>query len=99
MLKAYQENYNEEIPVAAIYGYESIMVLADALGRAENESADALREALSNTNMEHHVLPQQAIEFDETGENIRSAGVLIEIKNGKQVIVFPKEYAEVEEES
>ena len=94
LLQAYYEAYGEEIPVAAIYGYESVMVLADALQRAEDDSAEALRSALQATNMENHVLPQGAIEFDETGENIRSAGVLIEIQNGKQVIVFPEEYAE-----
>lgn len=94
LLNAYYETYGEEIPVASIYGYESIMVLADALERAEDDSAEELRAALASTNMENHVLPQGAIEFDETGENIRSAGVLIEIQNGKQVIVFPKEYAE-----
>lgn len=94
LLETYRETYGEEIPVAAIYGYESIMVLADALRRTEDDSAEALRSALASTSMENHVLPQKAIEFDEKGENIRSAGVLIEIQNGKQVIVFPEEYAE-----
>ena len=99
LLQAYRDTYGEEIPVAAIYGYESIMVLADALNRAENASPELLREALAATNLEEHVLPQGAIEFDETGENIRSAGVLIQIQDAQQVIVFPEEYADDYEES
>lgn len=94
LLREYRERYGEEIPVCAIYGYESIMVIADALKRAGTTQPDALRDALAETNMTDHLLPQNEIVFDEAGENINSAGVLIQIQNGKQVIVFPKEYAE-----
>ena len=72
------------------------MVIADALKRAGTTDHEALRDALAETNMTDHLLPQGAITFDEAGENINSAGVLIQIQNGKQVIVFPKEYAEGE---
>lgn len=95
MLSAYREAYGEEIPVAAIYGYESIMVLADALKRAENvDDPLAVRDALADTHLEEHVLPQGVIEFDETGENVNSAGVLVEIKNAEHVIVYPEAYAD-----
>lgn len=96
LLREYRERYGEEIPVCAIYGYESIMVIADALKRAGTTDHNALRDALAETNMTDHLLPQGEIVFDDAGENINSAGVLIQIQNGKQVIVFPKEYAEGE---
>ncbi len=96
LLKRYRELYGEEIPVCAIYGYESIMVIADALKRAKSTDPEALREALSETDMTDHLLPQNEIIFDEAGENINSAGVLIQIQNGKQVIVYPEKYAEGE---
>ena len=96
LLREYRERYGEEIPVCAIYGYESIMVIADALKRAGTTDHKALRDALADTNMTEHLLPQKEIIFDEAGENINSAGVLIQIQDGKQVIVFPKEYAEGE---
>lgn len=96
LLREYRERYGEEIPVCAIYGYESIMVIADALKRAGTTDHKALRDALADTNMTEHLLPQEEIIFDEAGENINSAGVLIQIQDGKQVIVFPKEYAEGE---
>ncbi len=94
LLTKYRETYGEEIPVCAIYGYESIMVIADALKRAESSDCNKLRDALVQTNMTDHMLPQEEIVFDEAGENINSAGVLIQIQNGKQVIVYPEKYAE-----
>lgn len=96
LLSKYRELYGEEIPVCAIYGYESIMVIADALERAGEADHEALRDALAATDMSDHLLPQNEIIFDDAGENINSAGVLIQIQNGKQVIVYPKEYAEGE---
>lgn len=99
MLDTYREVYGEDIPVHAIYGYESIMVIADALKRCENpDDPEAVRDAIAASEITEHVLPQGVIKFDETGENINSAGVLVEIKNGKHVIVFPEEYADHTEE-
>ena len=95
MLKTYRETYGEDIPVAAIYGYESIMVLADALRRADDvDDPESVRDALAETSLDEHVLPQGTIEFDERGENVRSAGVLIQIRDGEQKIVYPTEYAD-----
>ena len=96
LLTEYRARYGEDIPVCAIYGYESIMLIADALMRAEEITPEALRTALANSEYTDHVLPQGAVIFDEAGENINSAGVLIQIQDGKQVIVYPKEYAENE---
>ena len=95
MLEAYRETYGEEIPVHAIYGYESIMVIADALRRCSDpENPEEVRDALAETELYDHVLPQGVIRFDETGENVNSAGVLVEIRDGKHVIVFPEAYAD-----
>ena len=95
MLEAYRETYGEEIPVHAIYGYESIMVIADALRRCgDPENPEEVRDALAETELYDHVLPQGVIRFDETGENVNSAGVLVEIRDGKHVIVYPEAYAD-----
>ncbi len=96
LLTAYKERYGEDIPVCAIYGYESIMLIADALKRTQNLTNSELRDAIANSNYTDHVLPQENVMFDERGENVNSAGVLIQIQNGKQVIVYPKQYAEGE---
>jgi branched-chain amino acid transport system substrate-binding protein len=98
MLETYREVYGEDIPVHAIYGYESIMVVADALKRCKNpDDPEELRDAIAASEIYEHVLPQGVIKFDEKGENINSAGVLVEIRDGKHVIVFPEEYADHDE--
>ena len=95
MLDTYREVYGEDIPVHAIYGYESVMVIADALKRCSDpDDPEALRDAIAASEIYDHVLPQGVIKFDERGENINSAGVLVEIHDGKHVIVFPEEYAD-----
>lgn len=97
MLDTYKATYGEDIPVHAIYGYESIMVIADALKRCDDvDDPEAVRDAIADSHITEHVLPQGVIQFDEKGENINSAGVLVEIKDGKHVIVFPEEYADGE---
>ena len=56
-----------------------------------------MRDALKETDIEDHVLAQSGpIIFDEKGENINAAGVLVQIQDGKHVVVYPTEFAEAE---
>lgn len=88
------------MPAHAIYGYQSIMVIADALRRCSDvNDTEALRDAIAASEIYDHVLPQGVIRFDEKGENVNAAGVMVEIVDGKHVIVFPEEYANYEEVS
>ncbi len=97
LLSDYKEKYGDDMSVHAIYGYESIQVIADALERAGSTDSDKLRDALSETNYENTLLPQTgAIKFDDKGENENASGVLIQIQDGKQVVVYPKDFAEAE---
>lgn len=93
LMEAYREKYGKELPVAAIYGYESIMVIADALRRCEDVSPENLRKAISETSTDNHILPQALIEFEENGEGRYSSGVMIQLQGGKPVVVYPAEYA------
>lgn len=95
LCKKYKEIYGKDIPVAAIYGYESIKVIADAAKRCENEiSTETLNIELGKTSISDHVLPQKLIEFDKSGEDIYASGVMIQIQNGSPVVLYPDEYAD-----
>lgn len=97
LLTSYREKYGEEMSVHAVWGYESIYVLADALERAGSTEPGAVKEALDETEIADHVLAQDGpIKFDEKGENVNAAGVFLQIQNGKQVVVYPEEFAEEE---
>ncbi len=97
LLTSYKEKYGDAMSVHAVWGYESIYVIADALERAGSSDSEALKKAMHETNIEDHVLAQAGpITFDEKGENVNAAGVLVQIQNGKHVVVYPKEFAEAE---
>ena len=97
LLASYKEQYGDDMSVHAVWGYESIYVLADAIERAGSSDPEAIRDALRETNIEDHVLAQSgAITFDEKGENVNAAGVLVQIQNGEQVVVYPEDFAEAE---
>lgn len=97
LLTSYKEKYTDDMSVHAVWGYESIYVIADALERAGSSNPEALRDALKTTNMADHVLAQSgAITFDEKGENVNAAGVLVQIQDGKHVVVYPEAFAESE---
>lgn len=95
LLASFKEKYGEEMSVHAVWGYESIYVIADALERAASTDKEAIKDAMKATNIEDHVLAQRGpITFDEKGENINAAGALMQIQDGKHVIVYPEEFAE-----
>ena len=97
LLSKYKEKYGDEMSVHAIYGYESIKVIADALERAGSTESQKVRDALAATEYTDTILPQNGgIQFDNKGENVNAAGVMVQIQNGEQKVVFPKEFAESE---
>lgn len=97
LLAEYAETYGNAMSVHAIYGWESILVIADALERAASTDPEDLNNALKATSITDHDLAFSGpIEFDETGENPNAAGVLIQIQDGKQVVIWPEEFAEAD---
>lgn len=97
LLKDYSEKYGEDMSVHAVFGYESVKVIADALERAGSTDGDKLRDALAETQYDDTILPQDGpIEFDSKGENVNAAAVMVQIQNGEQKVVFPEEFAESE---
>jgi branched-chain amino acid transport system substrate-binding protein len=69
-------------------------VLKDALERAGSMDREKVRDALASTNLADHILPQGPIKFDDSGEDINASPALIQVQNGKPVVVGPAKYAE-----
>ena len=78
----------------SVQGYEVMFVLRDALERAGSMDRDKLREAIAKTNLTDQILTQESIRFDESGEDIYATPALIQVQNGKPVVVGPAKYAE-----
>jgi branched-chain amino acid transport system substrate-binding protein len=94
VFEAYQKKYNSPMPSHAVMAYANVHVVKDALERAASTDRDKLRDALAKTNLTDSILPQDAIKFDEAGENANATPALLQVQNGRSVAVGPARYAE-----
>jgi branched-chain amino acid transport system substrate-binding protein len=77
-----------------VQGYQVMFVLKDALERAASADRDKVRDALARTNLTDHILTQDAIRFDDAGEDVNATPALIQVQGGKPLVVGPARYAE-----
>ncbi|HEV8440183.1 MAG TPA: ABC transporter substrate-binding protein [Methylomirabilota bacterium] len=91
---AYQKRFNSPMANHGVQGYQVTYVLKDALERAASTDRDKVRDALARTNLADHILTQDAIKFDDTGENVNASPALIQVQGGRPVVVGPSRYAE-----
>jgi branched-chain amino acid transport system substrate-binding protein len=94
VMEAYQKRFNAPMSSHSVQSYSAMMVVRDALERAGKPDRAAVREALAKTNLADHVLPQGAIQFDKTGENVNAQPALLQNQGGKTVVVGPAQFAE-----
>ncbi len=91
---AYEKRFSATLTSHGVQAYTVIHVVKDALERAGSADRDKLRDALAKTNLADHILPQDAIKFDDTGENVNATPALLQVQNGKPVVVGPARFAE-----
>ena len=71
----------------------ALEVFMDALQRAGTLDKEEVRDAIAETDIESFYGP---ISFDEQGRNVAKGTAVIQIQDGKPVIVWPEEIAEAE---
>jgi branched-chain amino acid transport system substrate-binding protein len=91
---AYRKRFNSTMSNHGVQGYQVLFVLKDALERAASADRDKVRDALAKTNLTDHILTQDAIRFDDAGENVNASPALIQVQGGRPVVVGPARYAE-----
>lgn len=79
-IKSYKEKFNKDPDMLSAQSYDCVLVLADAIKRANSTDKEAIRKALSETKDLETVTGK--ISFDEHNEAIKPV-ILTEIKNGK----------------
>ncbi|WP_104197237.1 ABC transporter substrate-binding protein [Cryobacterium sp. M15] len=90
----YVERFSTVPTTHAAQGYQSAMIVMDALERAGTTDGPALRQALANTSLEDHLLPQEGpIEFGEDGQNHDVQSPMTQLFTGLPEITFPAEFA------
>src|SRR5262245_4350772 len=91
---AYEKRLNSTLTSHGVQAYTVIYVVKDALERAGSTDRDKVRDALTKTNLADHILPQDAIKFDDSGENVNAGPALLQVQNGKPLVVDPARFAE-----
>jgi len=91
---AYQKKFGSTMSNHGVQGYQVMFVLKDSLERAASTDRDKIRDAIAKTNLTDQILTQGAIRFDDSGEDIDATPALIQVQNGKPVVVGPARYAE-----
>ena len=88
--KEFVAKYKEAPPYQAAESAAAVIVYADALQRAGKLDKEAVREALTKTDL---MTFYGHIKFDETGKNTAKPMALYQIQNGKFVVVAPTKFA------
>ena len=71
--------------------FTGLMVLADAINRAGSTEPQAIRQALTTTDIPGNklIMPWKGVKFDATGQNTLGQGILVQIIDGKYNTVWP----------
>ena len=71
--------------------FTGLMVMADAINRAGSTNPEAIRKALTETNIRANnlIMPWKGVKFDATGQNTLGRGILVQIVDGKYNTVWP----------
>jgi branched-chain amino acid transport system substrate-binding protein len=76
-------------------GLQGFFVLADAINRAGSTDPEKIRQALVATDLkaDQMVAGYNGVKFDAKGQNVLGSSVLIQMKGGQYVPVWPKDRA------
>lgn len=89
----FEQVFDYAPPYQAAESAAAVQVFADAFERAGTLDRDAVRDALSGTEIQTFY---GNIKFDETGKNIAKPMVLYQVQNGAYRVVAPTNWAETD---
>jgi branched-chain amino acid transport system substrate-binding protein len=92
----YQKRYGDPLTTESAWAYQAVMTIADILERAGSTDPDKFVEEARKTNIKEHVISSGPIQFDERGDNIGASTAMVQIREGRPRVVYPKEMAEVQ---
>lgn len=91
----YKQQFGEDMRTEAVFSYQDVLLLADALERAKVTDHQAVRDALAQTNLPTDLIPMLGpIKFDDRGENPSAAPIINQVQQGQVYQVYPDNVAE-----
>ena len=93
---AYKSKFNRDLDDQASLAATAVGALYDALERAPEVSREALTVALRTTDLAQGANPyvlRDGVKFDGNGDNVRARGIVMQIQELQQRIVYPADVA------
>lgn len=91
----FRARYGYDMDGTMARAYTAAVLLVDVLERAGSLEPAAIRNALKATDWPETKVPMpwKGIKFDETGQNIKGVGIIVQILNGTKYTVWPFDIA------
>lgn len=91
----YKQQFGEDMRTEAVFAYQDVLLLVDALERAKSMDRKAVRDAIAQTNLPTDLIPMLGpIKFDERGENVNAAPIINQVQGSEVLQVYPANVAE-----
>ena len=90
----YEKRYGDPLTTESAWAYQGVMTIADIFERARTTDPDTFVEAARKTNIREHVISGGPIQFDERGDNVGASTAMVQIRDGRPRVVYPKPMAE-----
>jgi branched-chain amino acid transport system substrate-binding protein len=91
----FKERSKRDFSGTSARAFVGFFVLADAINRAGSTNPEAIRDALTKTNIpaDQLITPWRGVRFDETGQNILVDAIVIQYQGGQPHTVWPFDLA------
>ena len=92
----FKAKFNTDINEASVLSYQTALVLKEAIEQAKSTDRDRINEALRAIKIDPGplmVVPHAKIEFDATGQNPHARELIMQVRDGQLVTVWPEKFA------
>jgi branched-chain amino acid transport system substrate-binding protein len=91
----FRSKYGTDMNGSSARAFTGVFVLADAIHRAKSVDPVKIQEALAQTDIpgSQIIMPWDGVKFDQTGQNTKGRGIMVQIQNGQYATVWPTELA------
>lgn len=92
---AFKAKYGQEMRTPAVFSYQAVQVIAQALEKAQTTDRTKLRAAIAGTSLsQSDTLLPHGIHFDSKGENTDAIPIVMQVQNNQVVQVYPQQFAQ-----
>ncbi len=92
----YKKKFDVDMNEHAALAYQTTLVLREAVEHAKSTDRDKINDAVRALKIEPGplmIMPYKMIEFDSTGQNPHATELILQVKDGQLVTVWPEQYA------